>query len=510
MATRRDLKDAIRVRYQTAANRGERRQILSEFARVTGYHRKHALRVLNQPPASPSPCPRVRLYDAAVHQALTVLWEAADRICGKRLRVLLPVLIDAMERHGHLQLDPVVRSRLLDVSAATIDRLLGPEREAAGRMRRRRWGNNSAIKQSVPLRTFAQWGDPEPGYFECDMVEHCGGVKQAGNFVHTLTVTDIHSGWTECAALAVREQSLVVEGIRAVSQRLPFALRGLDTDNDSAFMNETLQGYCQQHHIEWTRSRAYHKNDQAWVEQKNGAVVRRLAGYGRLSGLAAARTLQGLYESARLYVNFFQPSFKLASKRREGALVHKRYHPPLTPYQRLLSSSRIDETVKRRLREQFAALDPVALLTTIRAAQHELSTLSNRDTGTFGSSDQPEYLSAFATAWHSDYRGPKARRKNTTKHWWRSRTDPFADTWPLVEGWLAAEPNLGAKELLTQLTQLLPDLYPTGAQLRTLQRRVKAWRAERARELVFGAIAGLGPDVAVNGPAIPELGGARQ
>jgi len=390
------------------------------------------LRVLNQPPASPSPCPRARLYDAAVHQALTVLWEAADRICGKRLRVLLPVLIDAMERHGHLQLDPVVRSRLLEVSAATIDLLLGPEREAAGRMRRRRWGNNSAIKQSVPVRTFAQWGDPEPGYFECDMVEHCGGVKN-GNFVHTLTVTDIHSGWTECAALAVREQSLVVEGIRAVSQRLPFALRGLDTDNDSAFMNETLQGYCQQHHIEWTRSRAYHKNDQAWVEQKNGAVVRRLAGYGRLSGLAAARTLQGLYESARLYVNFFQPSFKLASKRREGALVHKRYHPPLTPYQRLLASSRIDETVKQRLREQFAALDPLVLLTTIRAAQHELSTLSNRDTGTFGSSDQPEYLSAFATAWHSDS-GPRRGertppsiggeaapiRSQTLGRWWKA------------------------------------------------------------------------------------------
>src|SRR5215472_15809618 len=127
MATRRDLKDAIRVRYQAGANRGERRQILSEFARVTGYHRKLASRVLNQPPASPSPCPRVRLYDAAVHQALTVLWEAADRICGKRLRVLLPVLIDAMERHGHLKLDAVVRSRLLGISAATIDRLLRPQ-----------------------------------------------------------------------------------------------------------------------------------------------------------------------------------------------------------------------------------------------------------------------------------------------------------------------------------------------------------------------------------------------
>src|SRR5690348_1582889 len=160
--------------------------------------------------------------------------------------------------------------------------------------------------------------------------------------------------------------------VPSTAQCLPFALRGLDTDNDSAFMSETLQGYCNTNHIEWTRSRAYHKNDQAWVEQKNGAVVRRLAGYGRLSGLAAAGTLQGLYESARLYVNFFQPSFKLASKERSGAQVRKRYHPPLTPYLRLLASDAVDEQVKHCLREQFAALDPVALLRSIRDAQEKL------------------------------------------------------------------------------------------------------------------------------------------
>ena len=137
MATRRELKDAIGERYQAATRRRERQQILSEFVRVTGYHRKHALRVLNQAPAPQSPRPRGRLYDEAVRQALTVLWEAGDRICGKRLRALIPVLIDAMERHGHLRLDAVVRIRLLGVSAATIDRLLGPEREAAGRARRR-------------------------------------------------------------------------------------------------------------------------------------------------------------------------------------------------------------------------------------------------------------------------------------------------------------------------------------------------------------------------------------
>ena len=157
MATRRELKDAIRQQYQGSSDRRERRQILAEFVRVTGYHRKHALRVLNHSSAPAKPRQRERLYDEAVHQALAGLWEAADRICGKRLRVLIPVLIEAMERHGHLQLDPVVRSRLLDVSAATIDRLLGPEREATGRVRRRRWGAGSAVRPSVPVRTFAEW-----------------------------------------------------------------------------------------------------------------------------------------------------------------------------------------------------------------------------------------------------------------------------------------------------------------------------------------------------------------
>jgi hypothetical protein len=169
---------------------------LAEFVRVTEYHRKHALRVLNHASTSPTSRRRGRLYDEAVHQALTVLWEAADRICGKRLKELIPLLIEAMERHGHLQPDPVVRSRLLEVSAATIDRLLRPEREATGRLRRRRWGMGSAVRQSVPVRTFADWGDPPPGYFECDLVEHCGGMKDGGNFVHTLTLTDINSGWT--------------------------------------------------------------------------------------------------------------------------------------------------------------------------------------------------------------------------------------------------------------------------------------------------------------------------
>jgi len=256
---------------------------------------------------------RNRLYDEAVRQALIVLWEAGDRVCGKRLKVLIPILVYAMERHGHLQLDPVVKAKLLQVSAATIDRALGDARNRVDGQRKRRTGVGAAIRRSIPVRTFSDWRNPPPGFFEVDLVEHCGGAKTDGDFVHTLVLTDIASGWTECIAMPVRNQSLVVEAMAIAAADLPFAMLGVDTDNDSAFMNQTVFDYCKDNGLEQTRSRAYKKNDQAWVEQKNGAIVRRLVGYGRLSGLAATQALAQLYSASRLCVNFFQPSFKLKS-----------------------------------------------------------------------------------------------------------------------------------------------------------------------------------------------------
>jgi hypothetical protein len=192
---------------------------LAEFVALTGYHRKHAIRVLARESA-PKPGPQARsyhrLYDEAVRQALIVLWEASDRICGKRLKAALPPLIGAMEQHGHLALEPTVKQQLLSISAATIDRLLSATREQASGGRKRRSGVGSAIRRSVPIRTFADWKDPPPGYFEADMVEHCGGTKQDGNFVHSLVLTDIATGWTECVALLVREQTLIVQGFAKV------------------------------------------------------------------------------------------------------------------------------------------------------------------------------------------------------------------------------------------------------------------------------------------------------
>ena len=195
---------------------------------------------------------------------------------------------------------PAIKTKVLQVSAATIDRVLATTRAHIDGQRKRRKGVGSAIRRSIPVRTFADWLDPPPGFFEIDMVEHCGGPKTDGDYVHTLTLTDIATGGTECVAMRVREQMLVIEAFDKVATELPFPMLGVDSDNDSAFMSQSVFDYCKGHGLVQTRSRAYRKNDQAWVEQKNGAIVRRLVGYGRLSGAAATKALAQLYASSLL------------------------------------------------------------------------------------------------------------------------------------------------------------------------------------------------------------------
>ena len=205
------------------------------------------------------------------------------------------------------------------------------------------------------------------------MVAH-GGTSVAGSFIQTLTMVDVATGWTECMPLVTRESGLVVQAMERAQSLFPWLVLGADFDNDSAFMNEVVVPWCRAQKIEVTRSRAYKKNDQAFVEQKNGAVVRRLVGYGRFEGIETARILVRLYAASRLHTNFFQPSFKLKDKRREGAKVIKRYHAPATPYARALGHPKLSKAVKKRLRELYRTLDPVALLAEIRDAQTELGT----------------------------------------------------------------------------------------------------------------------------------------
>ena len=492
MTTLKELIEAVGARYRSSP-RSERKKILDEFVALTGCYRKHAIRTLSREPVGEhEAAARNRVYDEAVRQALIMLWEAGDRVCGKRLKALIPVLIDAMERHGHLKLNPIVKDKLLQVSAATIDRALADTRSHIDGQRKRRKGVGAAIRRSIPVRTFADWRDPPPGFFEIDMVEHTCGPKADGDYVHTLVLTDIASGWTECVSMRQRNQVLVIEALDKAANDLPFPMLGVDSDNDSAFMTQDVYDYCKAHRLEQTRSRAYKKNDQAWVEQKNGSIVRRLVGYGRLSGSAATNALAQLYVSSRLYINFFQPSFKLKSKTRDGARVKKVYHAPATPCERLVAHNAVAAVIKEKLTAQFMSLDPVQLLQGIRLAQQTLS-----DIAAHGPAPQPAapapsdievFVASLSSAWKEGEVRPTHRERANATHWWRTRVDPFAQAWPVVEGWLIAEPSVGANVLMDRLAAMIPKAYASKAQLRTLQRRVRAWRSERAKELILGRL----------------------
>jgi hypothetical protein len=353
-----------------------------------------------------------------------------------------------MERHGHLQLVPEVRTRLLAMSAATIDRALRDIRRQAGTATRRRSAPSAAIRRSVPVRTFDGWDDPPPGFVEADLVAHSGPVAK-GSFVQTLVLTDIATGWTECAPLLVREQRLLTEVLGELRKLMPFPLLGLDTDNDS---------------------------------------VRGTIGYRRFEGLEAAAALARLYAALRLFVNFFQPSFKLAAKARDGAQVRKRYHPPATPCQRLLADPRTNEQVRRRVTELRATLDPVRLLKEICAVQQQLVAIADSpvlgDTAEPASPTLEQFLSGLRTAWKEGEVRPTSIAKAKPKRL-RRRPDPFAAVTTELQGWFEAEPWHTSRELLERLQAQCPGVYPDG-QLRTLQRRLEEWRREAAHRMVFG------------------------
>ena len=486
MATRDELVEVLSRRY-SESGREEKTRILDELVAVTGFHRKHAMGLLREgPPARPTPATRPgrRLYDDAVREALIVLWEASDRICGKRLKPLLPTLVEAMERHGHLDLAEDVRSGLLSMSAATIDRALRGVREQAAARRRRRPAASSSVRRSIPVRTHSDWKDPPPGFVEADLVAHSGPVTR-GSFVQTLVLTDIATGWTECAPLLFREQTLVSAVLTGVRELLPFDLLGFDTDNDSVFMNETMRDYCCDAGIVFTRCRPWRKNDQAFVEQKNGAIVRHMVGYRRLEGPEAVAALSQLYATARLFVNFFQPSFKLAGKTRDGARVRKRYHAPATPMQRLLVDPRTPQAVRDEVNALFETLDPILLLRDIRRAQQRLVDLADK-VGTIPEDVPPieEFLAGLRTAWKEGEVRPTAKPAEKPKRG-RRRPDPLADATERLRGWFEAEPWRTSRQLLERLQAECPGRYPDKL-LRTLQRRVKVWRHERVHDLVFG------------------------
>lgn len=374
--------EAVRYRYFKATKK-EKGRILDEFIRVSGYHRKAAIRLLHRSglPAKGKRRGRQRCYGGEVVDALRQTWEATDRLCSKRLRPFLGELVRVMRQHGEIHISAPVEAQLCQMSPATIDRLLRPWRRFGGQRHLCTTKPGSLLKSSVPIRTFADWQERSPGFLEADLVAHCGETTE-GFYLHTLCCTDVASGWSECIGVWGKDQYRVGAAVHAVRHRLPFSMLGLDSDNGGEFINQHLYTYCQREKITFTRARPYKKNDSCYVEQKNWSVIRRVVGYDRYTSRAALADLNRTYNVLRLYINFFQPVMKLESKTRHGARVHKVYDTAKTPYQRLLESGGLTPAKEAELAAIYKGLNPVALRRQLSSHLERLWKLADRPTST--------------------------------------------------------------------------------------------------------------------------------
>ncbi len=367
---------AVRPRYFRASKEGKTK-ILDEFIATTGMHRKAAIRLLNRRTfGGRKRGGRPRRYTIEVEMALKIAWEATDRLCSKRLQPFLPELVTVITRAGELKVSTETQAQLVQMSASTIDRIL---RRHHCNGRRRGFSTTkpgTLLKNAIPVRTFSEWDEKQPGFLEIDLVAHCGESVD-GFYLTTLSTVDVATGWVEPVAVWGKGQSRVGGAIHGVRKQLPFPMLGLDSDNGSEFINQSLYDYCRHCNITFTRARSYKKNDSCHVEQKNWSVIRRIIGYDRFSTKAAFTALSDVYILLRLFMNFFQPVLKLVGKHRHGARVHKVYDTARTPYQRLLSSGILTEEKKRQLAAVYDALNPVTLHRQIIEAVEHLWTLAD-------------------------------------------------------------------------------------------------------------------------------------
>jgi hypothetical protein len=363
LKSKRELLEVVRPRY-LKASKAEKQKILDEFTCATGYHRKHAIRVFkNQRQVQNHLKGKTKtyktIYGGEVVQVLEQVWEIYGRICSKRLQPILPEAIKVLERCKEIELAKETKELLLKISSASIDRCLRSVRyKSSHGLSTTKPG--SLLKSLIPVQTFTAWDEERPGFMEIDLVAHCGNTTE-GQYLNTLTCTDISTGWTDVTALAHRSQKVVSTAVQRMRKRLPFPLLGIDSDNGSEFINDTLYRYCLDEKITFTRSRPYKKNDQAHVEQKNWSVVRHTVGYDRWETEQELALLESIYDDLRLYINFFQPSFKLIAKERIGNRTIKRYDTAKTPYQRVLERKDISIEIKARLMNLYLQLNPAEL-----------------------------------------------------------------------------------------------------------------------------------------------------
>jgi hypothetical protein len=352
---------AVRRRYRKAS-KAQKGLILTEFCLTTGYHRKSAIRLLNRKPqgGKKGKRGRPREYGHEITRVLKIAWEATGRVCSKLLAPFMPELIETLERHGEIAPSPEVREKLLRVSPATIDRLLKPFRLRPLRRPYAKSRAASLLRNKIAMRTFAELRGLEMGHLEVDLVLHCG-MSTEGFYLATLVGVDIATGWTECVPVWGKTQSRVGSSVDRIRRQVPFKLLGIHSDNGSEFINHPLYDYCRRHDILFTRSRPYKKNDQPRVEQKNGALVRHLVGYGRYTTRAAYEQLGRVYALVRLHTNFFQPMAKLVDRIRHGAKVHKQYDRARTPHQRLLALAVLNDERSQELEKLYRSLNPLQL-----------------------------------------------------------------------------------------------------------------------------------------------------
>jgi hypothetical protein len=386
MKDRKIMTKGLAGQYRRARKK-EKGVILDQLVEATGYNRHHAAWLLrhhgqrmvlrprlvvegdvHQRPRWPRP----RVYDEPVLASLQQLWELLDYPSGKHLAAALPSVVPHLIAHQALRVSEVVRDKLLRISPATIDRLLKPVRAKYVLKGRSLTKPGTLLKHQIPIRTFRDWDQTQPGFMEIDLVGHDGGNPR-GEFCFTLDMTDVATGWTELAAVPNKARIWVIQALQELRPRLPFPLLGLDSDNGGEFINHHLQAYCQQEQLNLTRSRPYYSNDTCYVEQKNWSRVRRFVGYARYDTRAACALLNQLHRLLRDYTNFFLPSMKLMEKTREGALVKRRHDTPQTPYQRVLACDKLDPAHKRALTDYFNHLNLKQLHDQIRRLQARLA-----------------------------------------------------------------------------------------------------------------------------------------
>jgi hypothetical protein len=352
------------MRYKYAS-KVQKKTILDEFCAVCGYNRKYAIRLLSTKQKSRmerklSKRGRKKVYhDPMIIQVLKDIWVAANLPCAKRLKTMLPVWLPHYENYI---LSEDVEDKLLRISPATIDRLMDTFRNKYTKRGLTTTKPGSIIKKRIPVKT-NQWDETIPGFIEADAVAHCGDTTE-GQYVNTINCVDIASGWTEQRAVWGKGQRAVLEAIRDIEAHLPFPLKGFDSDNGSEFLNWHLVRYLddRKRPVQFTRARAYHKNDNAHIENKNWTHIRQYIGYQRFQHPQLAQQLNDIYTSEwNDFFNFFIPSVKLVSKHREGAKIIKVYDKPKTPVQRLLESEKISTETKTLLSQKAERLNPFHL-----------------------------------------------------------------------------------------------------------------------------------------------------